>query len=184
MTRFRLAMVAVIEILALAAPSSTVGQGVLVDVGVDHPIRLPRPIPLPPRVVPQPSPSSYRIDSLEVNAKLDDQVARVQVSQTFENTGSLPMEVSFVFPLPYDGAIDQLTLLVDGKEFEAELLSKEDARKRYEDIVRKNRDPADERVSDTGRREAHCYAAVLATSAQELWFDRLHLPAKHGQVHE
>jgi Ca-activated chloride channel family protein len=64
------------------------------------------------------------------------------VSQVFENTGSVPMEVCFMFPLPYDGAIDQLTLLVDGKEYEAKLLSKEEARRRYEEIVRKNRDPA------------------------------------------
>ena len=46
---------------------------------------------------------------------LTDQVARTQVSQSFVNTGSVQMEVCFVFPLPYDGAIDQLTLLVDGK---------------------------------------------------------------------
>src|SRR5205814_4931438 len=71
-----------------------------------------------------------------------DQIARVQVSQSFKNTGSVPMEATFIFPLPYDGAIDQLTLLVDGKEIQAKLLSKEEARRRYEEIVRKNRDPA------------------------------------------
>lgn len=111
-------------------------QGLLVDVRPDHSHRLPRPIP-----VPQPS-TSYKIDSLEVNAKLADQVARVQVAQTFRNTGSAPLEVCFMFPLPYDGAVDQLTLLVDGKEFTAKLLSKDEARRRYEEIVRKNRDPA------------------------------------------
>src|SRR4051812_47431622 len=116
-------------------------QGVLVDIRVDHAFRLPRPIPIHPRPIPQP-PTSYKIDSIAVNAKLTDQVARVQVSQTFENTGSAPMEVSFMFPLPYDGAIDQLTLLIDGKETQAKLLSKEEARRRYEEIVRKNRDPA------------------------------------------
>src|ERR1700742_1087933 len=104
------------------------------------PFRMPRPIPHP-HPIPQP-PSSYKIDSIEVNAKLTDQVARVQVSQEFENTGSTVMEVRFMFPLPYDGAIDQLTLLVDGKEFQAKLLSKEEARHRYEEIVRRNRDPA------------------------------------------
>ncbi|MDZ4818997.1 MAG: VIT domain-containing protein, partial [Planctomycetota bacterium] len=79
---------------------------------------------------------------LEVNARLMDQVAKVQVSQTFVNTGSRQMEVAFIFPLPYDGAIDQLTLLVDGKEFPAKLLSAKDARSQYEAIVRKNQDPA------------------------------------------
>src|SRR3954468_17113641 len=120
-----------------ASGTRSVGQGALVDIRPDHPIRLPRPIvPWHPHPVAQP-PSTYKIDSIEVNAKLNDQVARVQVSQVFENTGSVPMEVSFMFPLPYDGAIDQLTLLIDGKETEAKLLSKAEARRRYEEIVRK-----------------------------------------------
>jgi Ca-activated chloride channel family protein len=141
MTHIRFLSAFVCGWMLFAGGASALAQGVLVDVRVDHPIRLPRPIPRPPHVAPQP-PSSYKIDAIEVNAKLDDQVARVQVSQTFQNTGSVPMEVSFMFPLPYDGAIDQLTLLVDGKEYQAKLLSKEDARRRYEEIVRKNRDPA------------------------------------------
>ena len=66
----------------------------------------------------------------------------MQVSQTFVNTGSRPLEVSFVFPLPYDGAIDQMTLLIDGKEYPARLLDAKEARRMYEEIVRKNRDPA------------------------------------------
>ncbi len=126
---------------AIYIASTTFAQGLLVDVRVEQPVRLPRPIPII-RPTPQPVPSSYKIDSLEVNAKVTDQIARVQVSQTFQNTGSATMEVCFMFPLPYDGAIDQLTLLVDGKEYEAKLLSKEEARQRYEEIVRKNRDPA------------------------------------------
>ena len=66
----------------------------------------------------------------------------MQVSQTFVNSGSTVLEVSFLFPLPYDGAIDQMTLMVDGKEMPARLLKAEEARRLYEDIVRKNRDPA------------------------------------------
>lgn len=141
MIRLHFSSRCLLAIALLALAQSAVAQGVLVDIRPDHPIRLPRPIILPPRPIPQP-PSSYKIDSIEVNAKLSDQIARVQVSQEFENTGSVQMEVSFVFPLPYDGAVDQLTLLVDGKEFQAKLLSKEEARRRYEEIVRKNRDPA------------------------------------------
>ena len=85
---------------------------------------------------------TYKVDELEVNARLVDQVAQVQVSQSFENTGSRPLEVSFIFPLPYEGAVHQLTLLIDGKEYPARLLDAKEARQRYEDIVRKNRDPA------------------------------------------
>jgi Ca-activated chloride channel homolog len=124
---------------ALATTPLVHGQGMLVDARPGRHFRLPRPI-VPPQ--PAPTASSYRIESLEVEAKLSDTTARVQVSQTFKNTGSGQIEASFVFPLPYDGAIDQLTLLVDGKEYPAKLLTKEEARKRYEEIVRTNRDPA------------------------------------------
>ncbi len=85
---------------------------------------------------------SYKIRQLDVQARLIDQVAEVQVSQTFVNSGSLAMEVAFVFPLPYDGAISQMTLMIDGKEFPARLLGAADARRMYEEIVRRNRDPA------------------------------------------
>src|SRR5215213_5066364 len=124
---------------ALAMTPLAHGQGMLVDARPGHHFRLPRPI-IPPQ--PAPMASSYRIESLEVEAKLSDTTARVQVSQTFKNTGAGQIEARFVFPLPYDGAIDQLTLLVNGKEYAAKLLSKEDARQRYEEIVRTNRDPA------------------------------------------
>jgi Ca-activated chloride channel family protein len=117
-------------------------QGVLVV--VDRPVPLPRPIiiypPHPPR---PPGPrATYKIKELAVQAKLIDQVAKVQVSQSFVNTGSVPMEVQFVFPLPYDGAIDKMTLLVDGKEFPARLLPAKEARAYYESIVRSRKDPA------------------------------------------
>ncbi len=136
----------------LALPGLALAQGVLVVTDPNVEVRLPRPNliiwpphpPHPPRPIPRPVPPpvSYKIESLEVNARLVEQVAQVQVSQTFKNTGSRQMEVSFVFPLPYDGAVEQMTLLVDGKEFPARLLSAEEARRMYEEIVRKNRDPA------------------------------------------
>jgi Ca-activated chloride channel family protein len=139
MNRSKTVVLAIFTILGSCA--AAFGQGVLVDVRVEHAVRLPRPIPIP-RPRPEPPTATYKIDSIDVNADIKDQVARVQVSQAFENTGSVQLEACFMFPLPYDGAIDHLTLLVDGKEYEAKLLSKEDAKRRYEEIVRKNRDPA------------------------------------------
>jgi Ca-activated chloride channel family protein len=134
---------AVVVITLCHFATGALAQGLLVgnDSGPGQSFRLPRPIPRPPHPLPHP-PASYKIDSIDVHAALNDQVAHVQVSQSFQNTGSAPMEVRFMFPLPYDGAIDRLTLLVDGKEVPAKLLSKEEARRRYEEIVRRIRDPA------------------------------------------
>lgn len=128
-----------ISLLLAAAATPGLAQGLLVDARPGHEFRLPRPVwPTPPT----PRVASYGIESLEVHAKLADTTARVQVSQTFKNTGSGPLEASFVFPLPHDGAIDGITLLVDGKELAGKLLPKEEARRRYEEIVSSSKDPA------------------------------------------
>jgi Ca-activated chloride channel homolog len=127
-------LLSLVAVVAASLSAQVFAQGFLLV--PDRP--LPRPIP---RHLPQP-PAQYSIKELSVEARVTDQIARIQVTQTFVNNGSSPIEAQFVFPLPYDGAIDKLTLLVDGKEFPAQLLSKEEARKRYEAIVRSNRDPA------------------------------------------
>jgi Ca-activated chloride channel homolog len=123
--------------------STAYGQGLLVG----ERVALPRPVPepLPGRPAPQPRPvpvAEYKIKELAVDARVAGQVAQVQVSQTFVNVGTQQMEVRFVFPLPYDGAIDRLTFMVDGKEYEAKLLDAREARSTYEAIVRSNLDPA------------------------------------------
>ena len=104
------------------------------------------------------------------------------------------MEVAFVFPLPYDGAIDQLTLLVDGKEFPAKLLPAKEAR----DDLRRHRPqepgpgPAgmdghrhvpDQRLPGAAGRRAEGDAALHAALRQGPRADRFPVPAVHGQVH-
>ena len=145
MLRYPLRLLLLALIVALPTASAW-SQGLLIVVDPDSHVRLPRPIiiypnrPRPPR--PQPPQSTYKIQELDIQARLVDQIAQVRVSQSFVNTGSRQLEVSFVFPLPYDGAIDSMTLLVDGKEYPAKLLPADEARRLYEDIVRKNKDPA------------------------------------------
>lgn len=128
----------------LLAPLAAWAQGILVVDREDAVFRLPRvimpgPRPLPPR--PDVT-GSYKIKELGIDVNLQDQIAKVQVSQTFVNTGSRQMEVSFVFPLPYDGAIDSLTFMVDGKEYQGRLLNATEARTIYEGYVRRYQDPA------------------------------------------
>lgn len=133
-----LRMLAALLCLSMLAPAAAMAQGVLIVHNHDR-IWLPRPIPRPR---PTPPPVSYKIKQLAINAKVKDQVAQVQFSQTFVNTGSRQMEVAFVFPLPYDGAIDELNFLVDGKEYAGKLLPAKEARSIYEGYMRRNQDPA------------------------------------------
>jgi Ca-activated chloride channel family protein len=134
----------VAQLLAATSPPAQ-AQGVLIITDHPHPVPLPRPIPpwpRPPRPTPPTPPISYKIKELAYNAKITDQIAQVQVTQTFVNTGSQQVQAQFVFPIPYDGAIDRMTFMVDGKEYEAKLLEAKKAREIYESYVRRNQDPA------------------------------------------
>jgi len=150
MSRF---IIRLLALMVFILPAFARAQGLLIVTDPDQHVRLPRPIiiyppwpwPYPhpiPMPRPEPPPVSYKIKELDIQARLIDQVAQVQVSQTFVNSGSRAMEVAFVFPLPYDGAVEAMTLLIDGKEYPAKLLDARQARRLYEEIVLKNRDPA------------------------------------------
>ena len=101
--------------------------------------RLPRPVPRPQ---PGQPPFLYEIAELEVDAVIAKQVAQVQVAQTFKNPTSRTLQVKFVFPLPHDGAIDQMTFMVDGQEIEGRLLDADKARDIYQSYLRRSLDPA------------------------------------------
>src|ERR1035438_4634891 len=98
--------------------------------------------PVPPIVRPVPIRADCRIESVDVRADIQDQAAKVRVSQVFRNPSSVPMEAQVLFPLPEGAAVSGLTLLVDGKELTGKLMGREEARRTYEDIVRRRRDPA------------------------------------------
>ncbi|MDF1843948.1 MAG: VIT domain-containing protein [Rubripirellula sp.] len=129
-------------LLAIWMPSAAVGQGFLISPAPNHQHRLPRPMPRP---MPQPTPQSgflYDVTKLEIDASIRGQVAEVQVAQTFHNCSGRTMQVKFVFPLPYDGAVDQMTFLVDGEELEGRLVEADQARQIYQSYVRRSQDPA------------------------------------------
>ena len=110
-----------------------------------HPIP-PRPVPpWPPR--PMPPPRHYvfapmEVNYVKVNTRITDQVAVTAVDQEFYNPNSARLEGTFVFPIPKGAHLDKFTMEIDGRQVEAELLTADKARRIYEDIVRKAKDPA------------------------------------------
>mgnify|MGYP002623054630 CR=1 FL=1 len=99
------------------------------------PIHPPIPRPVPIR-------GDYEIKSVDVQADIRDQAAEVQISQVFANTSSRTLQAALFFPLPDEASISGLTLIVDGKELPGKLLPKDEARRIYEEIVRRSQDPA------------------------------------------
>ncbi len=79
---------------------------------------------------------------MKVKTKIADQVAVTSVDEEFYNPNPSRLEGTFVFPVPKGAHINKFTMEIDGKQVEAELLSADKARRIYEDIVRKLKDPA------------------------------------------
>ncbi len=128
----------------LANVTGVRGQGFLVP-DTDGRWRLPRPFPPHPHPpIPQPPgpPQLYRTKQVEIDARIINSVAHVQLSQTFVNESSQTVEARCVMPVPYEAVIQNLTFLVDGKEIEGKLMSAEEARRIYQGYVQRSKDPA------------------------------------------
>jgi Ca-activated chloride channel family protein len=99
----------------------------------------PWPHPIPP--VPRPY-APLEVVYHHVNVKIDGQIATTAVDQEFYNPNNERLEGTYLFPIPRGAQIDKFTMDIGGKMVEAELLPAAKARKIYEDIVRKMKDPA------------------------------------------
>jgi Ca-activated chloride channel family protein len=77
-----------------------------------------------------------------VNVKIEGQLATTSIDQEFYNPNHQRLEGTYLFPVPKGAQLNKFTMDIGGKQVEAELLPADKARKIYEDIVRKMRDPA------------------------------------------
>ena len=123
--RFRNRLILGALALMASAPMAARAQGLIIDRRPHVPIA-----------------RSYDVREVTVDARVREQVAEVQVSQTFHNPGSFELETEYLFPMPDDGAIQNFVLMVDGREMPGRLLPKDEARRIFEEIVRTKRDPA------------------------------------------
>jgi Ca-activated chloride channel homolog len=80
--------------------------------------------------------------SSDVRVELVDRVLRYEVTETFVNRGSRIGEADFMFPLPKGAAFQDLKLSINGEMVAGETMSADRARQIYEEIVRRQRDPA------------------------------------------
>jgi Ca-activated chloride channel family protein len=84
----------------------------------------------------------FRVKQHLVNVSIRDGVAETTIEQTFVNLTNVAQEAEYWFPVPEGAAITRFTLTVGDRAVEARLLPKEEARRIYENIVRRRRDPA------------------------------------------
>lgn len=117
-----------LAIPALIMPASASAQG-----WIERPER-------PTTVAPAPSPVVRTGSTVRVS--IEGRVARFEVEERFRNTGGGVAEGSYLYPLPGEAVFTDFSLFLGDQELKGEIMNAEQARGIYEEIVRKQRDPA------------------------------------------
>ncbi|MEZ8216539.1 Ca-activated chloride channel family protein [Candidatus Fervidibacteria bacterium JGI MDM2 SSWTFF-3-K9] len=117
--------------LSLLAAASVWACGIVLPPPDDRP-PIPRPTPVP----------GFSIRFRHMEATIVDGVVQVNARQAFVNEAPYQREGIYLFPAPENAAVNRLALVIDGKTYEAELLSRDEAVRTYERIVGARRDPA------------------------------------------
>lgn len=99
-------------------------------------------VPEPPMIGPIPLSGALDIRFHKVTVEIDNQVAVTHVDQVFHNPNDFTIEGTYIFPLPKDAVVTDFKLWIDGEPVTGQVLSAEEARATYEEIVRQMVDPA------------------------------------------
>jgi Ca-activated chloride channel family protein len=68
----------------------------------------------------------------DMDVTVSGQVARIKVTQAFRNTSNRWVEASYLYPLPEEGAVDSLKMIVGNRVIIGKIKRREEARKIYE----------------------------------------------------
>jgi Ca-activated chloride channel family protein len=126
--RYLLLSVALLVVFA----AGVAAQGVIVPGPCGRCPRPPRPIPLP---------RSLPIKSIKIDTKISSQVATTHVEQVFRNDTDATLEGTYLFPIPDQASITEFAIWDGDRRLVGEVRSREEARRIYDEIVRRQRDP-------------------------------------------
>ena len=119
-------------LLVLAAAATIMAQGVIVPGPCTRCPQPPRPVTLP-RALP--------IRSIKIDTKISGQVATTHVEQIFINETNAVLEGTYLFPIPESASIVEFAIWDGDRKLVGEVRSREEARRIYDEIVRRQRDP-------------------------------------------
>jgi Ca-activated chloride channel family protein len=114
------------------AAAAAYAQGVIVPRPCETCPRPPRPVPLPP---------ALPVKSIKIETKINAQVATTHVEQVFRNDSDATLEGTYFFPIPETASVSEFAIWDGERRLVGEVRSREEARRIYDQIVRKQRDP-------------------------------------------
>lgn len=128
--KLRILLLTISVLFSMAATAAA--QGVIVPGPCERCPRPPRPITLP---------RSLPIRSIKIDTKISSQVATTHVEQIFRNDTDATLEGTYFFPIPEQASITEFAIWDGDRRLVGEVRSREEARRIYDEIVRRQRDP-------------------------------------------
>ena len=119
-------------------------------------ILIPGPWPPPPDPVVE-MPPAFGVKYHHVDVKIEGQIARTHIDQVFTNSYHSDLEATYLFPIPEGAAIKEFKLWMGNEPIPGEVLDKDEARRIYEEIVRRRIDPGLLEYMDRGLFKASIY---------------------------
>ncbi|HEY6217020.1 MAG TPA: VIT and VWA domain-containing protein, partial [Pyrinomonadaceae bacterium] len=96
----------------------------------------------PDRPIPQVTlPRALPIKSIKIDTKISSQVATTHVEQVFRNDTNFTLEGTYLFPIPESASVAEFAIWDGDKRLVGEVRTREEARRIYDEIVRRQRDP-------------------------------------------
>lgn len=118
--------------LVFLTAAGTYAQGVIVPGPCRRCPEPSRPLPLP---------RSLPIKSIKIDTRITSQVATTHVEQIFRNDSDATLEGTYFFPIPENASITEFAIWDGDRRLVGEVRSREEARRIYDEIVRRQRDP-------------------------------------------
>ena len=134
--RLRTTIVRFLLVLSVLSGLATLasGQGIIVP-GPCR--RCPEPRPIPQVTLPRALP----IKSIKIDTRISSQVATTHVEQVFRNDTNVTLEGTYLFPIPESASVAEFAIWDGDRRLVGEVRTREEARRIYDEIVRRQRDP-------------------------------------------
>ena len=86
-------------------------------------------------------PRSLPVKSIKIDVKIGSQVATTHLEQVFRNDTDATLEGTYFFPIPESASITEFAIWENDRRLVGEVRSRDEARRIYNEIVRRQRDP-------------------------------------------
>ncbi|QHI35813.1 hypothetical protein IMCC3317_11610 [Kordia antarctica] len=79
------------------------------------------------------------LKSTKVDVKISGNIANVHIAQTYQNTGSIPIEAKYVFPLSTQAAVHKMQMTIGDRTINAKIFEKQEAQRVYDKALKEGK---------------------------------------------